>query len=104
AKGLQKAREVLSRDKLSPEEREEYDYLQDIRSHELSMMASARDEAWIEVSQKYEPLLAEKDAVISEKDAAIAEKEAALARERAEKEALAAKLATLKKRSHREQK
>ncbi|MDR1918703.1 MAG: hypothetical protein LBQ65_03530, partial [Tannerellaceae bacterium] len=88
----------------------EYDYLQDIRSHELSMMASARDEAWIEVSQKYEPLLAEKDAVINEKeaainekdaviiekDAALAEKEAAIARERAEKEALAAELAALK--------
>jgi predicted transposase YdaD len=39
---LDKARDVLDRDRLSPKERKTYDYLQNIRSHELSMIASSK--------------------------------------------------------------
>jgi predicted transposase/invertase (TIGR01784 family) len=101
AKGLQKAREVLVRDNLTPEERKEYDYLQNDRSHQLSMIASAKGEAWVEIEQKLaekDAAIAEKDAAIAEREAALAEKEAAIARERAEKEAALAELAALKAR------
>jgi hypothetical protein len=42
AKGLDKAREVLARDKLTPDERKAYDYLLNQRSHDLSMIASSK--------------------------------------------------------------
>jgi predicted transposase/invertase (TIGR01784 family) len=48
AKGLDKAREALNRDKLTPEERETYDALQSQRSHELSMIASSKLEGRVE--------------------------------------------------------
>jgi predicted transposase/invertase (TIGR01784 family) len=48
AKGLDKAREVLDRDKLSPEERSTYDYVQMQRSHDLSMIASSKLEGRVE--------------------------------------------------------
>ncbi|MDR3184721.1 MAG: Rpn family recombination-promoting nuclease/putative transposase [Prevotellaceae bacterium] len=48
AKGLNKAREALDRDKLTPEERRTYDYLQTQRSHDLSMIASSKLEGRIE--------------------------------------------------------
>jgi predicted transposase/invertase (TIGR01784 family) len=48
AKGLDKAREVLDRDKLSPEERRTYDYVQMQRSHDLSMIASSKLEGRVE--------------------------------------------------------
>ena len=48
AKGLDKAREVLDRAKLSPEEQRTYDYLQMQRSHDLSMIASSKLEGKIE--------------------------------------------------------
>jgi predicted transposase/invertase (TIGR01784 family) len=44
AKGLKKACEVLDQTKLTPEERSAYEYLQNIRSHELSMIASSKHE------------------------------------------------------------
>jgi predicted transposase/invertase (TIGR01784 family) len=98
AKGMKKAKEVLDSDKLTPEERADYDYVQRLRSENLSALATSKAEARVEVRREYEPLLAEKDAAIAEKDAAIAEKEAALAekeaalaRERAEKEAAIAR-------------
>jgi hypothetical protein len=104
AKGLQKAREVLMHDNLTPAEREEYDYLEDCRRYEKSAMATKEGEVWMEANKK----LAEKDAVIAreraEKEAALAEKEAAIARERAEKEAILAELAALKARFNGEQK
>ena len=96
AKGLDKAREVLARDRLSAEDRREYDYLEKIRSHNLSMIASAKDEGRFEVEDEYEPLLAEKDRVISEKDRLLAEQEQTIAQERAEKKRLLAELAALK--------
>ncbi|MDR2448526.1 MAG: Rpn family recombination-promoting nuclease/putative transposase [Prevotellaceae bacterium] len=48
AKGLDKAREVLDRDKLTPEERQTYDFLQAQRSHDLSMIASSKLEGRME--------------------------------------------------------
>ena len=89
AKGLEKAREIMDRDQLTVAERREYDYVQDIRSHNLSMIASAKDEGRFEVEDKYEPLLAEKDRVIAQERA---EKEYLLT----EKDRLLAELAKLK--------
>jgi hypothetical protein len=71
AKGLDRAREILEYGKLTPEERAEYDYLQHVRSHNLSMMASAKLVAQLEIRKEYEPILAEKDAALAEKDAAL---------------------------------
>jgi predicted transposase/invertase (TIGR01784 family) len=48
AKGLDKAREVLDRDRLSAEERRAYEYSLNQRSHDLSMIASAKLEGKIE--------------------------------------------------------
>ncbi|MDR1340022.1 MAG: Rpn family recombination-promoting nuclease/putative transposase [Prevotellaceae bacterium] len=44
ARGLQKAREVLDRNNLTPEERKAYDYAMEMRSKDLSDVSSARDE------------------------------------------------------------
>jgi predicted transposase/invertase (TIGR01784 family) len=96
AKGLDKAREVLARDRLSAEDRREYDYLEKIRSHNLSMIASAKDEGRFEIEDEYEPLLAEKDRIIAERERLLAEQEQTIAQERAEKERLLAELAALK--------
>jgi predicted transposase/invertase (TIGR01784 family) len=114
AKGLDKARELLDYDKLSDEERREYEALRHDRSEKLSMVASAkaegrfegRMEGKMEATKQYEPIIAEKDAALAaerkalaEKDATLAEKDATLAAERkanAEKDAaLAAALAEL---------
>ncbi|MDR3188622.1 MAG: Rpn family recombination-promoting nuclease/putative transposase [Prevotellaceae bacterium] len=85
AKGLDKARETLARENLTVEEQREYDYLQRVRSENQSAFASAKDEGIMEgelnARKKFEPI--------------IVEQEQALARERAEKEALLAKLAAL---------
>jgi predicted transposase/invertase (TIGR01784 family) len=88
AKGLDKARKLLAYEQLTPKERAEYDALQAVRSHNLSMIASAEDKT----REKFEPIIAEKDAALAEKDAIITEKDAALA---AEREALAEKDAAL---------
>lgn len=48
AKGLDRAREVLDRDNLTPEERREYDYEQRLRSENLSTIASSKLEGQIE--------------------------------------------------------
>ncbi|MDR2138832.1 MAG: Rpn family recombination-promoting nuclease/putative transposase [Tannerella sp.] len=117
ARGLDRARAVLEYDRLSPEERAEYDRERETFSHSLSMMASSRDEAEFKIRNELEPIIAEKDAIITEKDAVIAreraekeekdaiiareraekeEKDAIIARERAEKEALLAELTALK--------
>jgi predicted transposase/invertase (TIGR01784 family) len=93
AKGLAKARELLIYEQLSPEERAEYDALRETRSHNLSMIASAEDKT----REKYEPIIAEKDAAIAEKNAALAEKDAALAEKDAALARALAELAALKK-------
>lgn len=48
AKGLKKARKALDRDNLTPEERKAYDYIQDQRGEERSMIASSKLEGRIE--------------------------------------------------------
>ncbi|MDR1556542.1 MAG: hypothetical protein LBS88_05865, partial [Tannerellaceae bacterium] len=48
ARGLDKAREVLALDNLTPEERKAYDYMEDQRSKDLSMIASSKLEGQIE--------------------------------------------------------
>jgi predicted transposase/invertase (TIGR01784 family) len=47
AKGLEKAREVLDRNNLTPEEQKAYDYMIEMRSKDLSAVSSARDEGEI---------------------------------------------------------
>ncbi|MDR0682148.1 MAG: hypothetical protein LBG15_09935, partial [Dysgonamonadaceae bacterium] len=113
AKGLEKAREVLDRDNLTSEERSDYDYLEQIRSENRSMIFTAKYEGEFEERKKREKVeaeLAEKEAELTkreailvkeraEKERALAEKERALAekeRALAEKEALATELAALK--------
>jgi hypothetical protein len=104
AKGLDRVRDLLEYDRLSPEEQAEYDYLQNVRSHNLSMIASARLEARFEAEKEFKPVIAEKDTVIAEKDTVIAEKDAVIAEKDtalAEKDAALARaleeLAALKK-------
>jgi predicted transposase/invertase (TIGR01784 family) len=106
AKGLEKAREVLDRDKLTREERSDYDYLQQIRSENRSMIFTARYEGEFEERKKREKAeakLAKKETELTKKETELAKKEAILVKERAEKEralaekeALATELAALK--------
>jgi predicted transposase/invertase (TIGR01784 family) len=103
-KGLAKAKEVLDRDKLSPEEKAEYDYLERLRSEDLSAMASSNATGRFEARKEFEGIIAEKETLLAEKEAVIAreraDKEAAIAenaRERAEKETLLAEKAALEK-------
>ena len=99
AQGLDKARRILAYEQLTPAERAEFDYLQNERSHKLSMVASARYDGWYDgreiARHEYEPVivhqkaaLAEKDKALAEKDKALAEKDAALAQALAELAAL----------------
>jgi predicted transposase/invertase (TIGR01784 family) len=87
AKGLDKARKVLDRDRLTPEEKKEYDRIMTLRSENLSTIATAKAEGREEGRKELEAALAEKEAALAEKE-----------RERAEKEALLAELAALKAR------
>jgi predicted transposase/invertase (TIGR01784 family) len=48
AKGLEKAREMLTRDQLSPEERKAYDYVLRLRSENRSTIATAKAEGRLE--------------------------------------------------------
>jgi predicted transposase/invertase (TIGR01784 family) len=104
ARGLKKAREVLSYEQLTDEERAEYDALQSERSHKLSMIASAKDEERFEyesiIAAERKARAAERKAerkALAEKDAALAEKDAALAAERKALARARAELAALKK-------
>jgi hypothetical protein len=105
AKGLEKAREVLDRDNLTSEERSDYDYLEQIRSENRSMIFTAKYEGEFEERKKREKAeaeLAEKEAELAEKETELAEKEteltkreAILVKERAEKERALAEKETL---------
>jgi predicted transposase/invertase (TIGR01784 family) len=96
ARGLDKARTILAYEQLTSAERAEYDYLQNERSHKLSMVASARDEGMMEgrkegitaARQEYEPIIAQQKATLAEKDAALAAERTALAQALAELDAL----------------
>jgi hypothetical protein len=71
AKGLEKARDLLAYDKLSPSEKKEYDYEWMQKSHRLSEIASAKDEARIESEEIIEELkkaLKENAKALKEKD------------------------------------
>ncbi|MDR3365698.1 MAG: Rpn family recombination-promoting nuclease/putative transposase, partial [Prevotellaceae bacterium] len=57
AQGLLKAKDVLDYSRLSPEEKAEYDYIQEAKSHNLSQIASAKSE----VEEKYVGVIKEKD-------------------------------------------
>jgi hypothetical protein len=96
ARGLDKARRILAYEQLTPSERAEFDYLQNERSHKLSMVASARYDGWYDgredARQRYEPVIALQTTALAEKDKILAEKDAALA---AERKALAQALAEL---------
>jgi predicted transposase/invertase (TIGR01784 family) len=48
AKGLDKARKVLARDKLTPEERKAYDYMLSLRSEDLSAIETSKFEGKME--------------------------------------------------------
>jgi hypothetical protein len=52
AKGLQKAAKVLDRDRLTPEERKEYEYVQRLISENLSTIYTAKDEGFGEGMKK----------------------------------------------------
>ncbi|MDR2813308.1 MAG: Rpn family recombination-promoting nuclease/putative transposase [Prevotellaceae bacterium] len=78
AKGLLKARDVLDYNRLSPKERAEYNYAQDIKSHNLSQIATAKAEGRSEVEKKYADVLKKKDKVLKEKDKVLKEKDKVL--------------------------
>jgi predicted transposase/invertase (TIGR01784 family) len=90
AKGLSKAREVLDRVNLTPEEQKAYDYLLLQRSEELSAISSSRDEGIMEgrIEGREEGRMErEKLAKELEKERAErAEREKELEKERAERE------------------
>jgi predicted transposase/invertase (TIGR01784 family) len=75
AKGLLKARDILDYSRLSAEEQADYDYEQNIKSHNLSQIASAKETGRSEVKAEYSKALKEKDKVIEEKDRALEEKD-----------------------------
>jgi predicted transposase/invertase (TIGR01784 family) len=91
ARGLDKARAILAYEQLTPAERAEFDYLQNERSHKLSMVASARYDGWYDgreegreegrevARQEYEPVIVQQKAVLDEKDAALTAERKALA-------------------------
>ncbi|MDR1668023.1 MAG: hypothetical protein LBS03_10120 [Bacteroidales bacterium] len=62
AKGLLKARDILDYSRLSlPEEKADYDYAKNEKSHNLSQIASAKETGRSEVEAKYSKALEEKD-------------------------------------------
>jgi predicted transposase/invertase (TIGR01784 family) len=69
ARGLEKANEVLYYHTLSPEDKAEYDYEQNVRSHELSRLATAK----YEVKFDYEKIIEEKDKALSEQAKVLSE-------------------------------
>jgi predicted transposase/invertase (TIGR01784 family) len=75
AKGLLKARDVLDYNRLSPEEKAHFDYEQNVKSHERSQIATAKDEGRFEVEEKYAQTIEEKDKALEESKKAIEEKD-----------------------------
>jgi predicted transposase/invertase (TIGR01784 family) len=92
AKGLARAKELLDIEKLTREEYGEYEYLQDVRSHKLSMMASARMARW-EKEQAVEAKRKEERRQLVE---ALAGEDAALAHIRDEREKIEANIVRIR--------
>ncbi|MDR2764733.1 MAG: Rpn family recombination-promoting nuclease/putative transposase, partial [Tannerella sp.] len=59
AKGLLKARDILDYSRLSPEEQADYDYEQNVKSHNLSQIASAKETGRSEVKREYSKMIEE---------------------------------------------
>jgi predicted transposase/invertase (TIGR01784 family) len=105
AKGLEKVRKILLYDNLTLKEKMEYNDIQYDRRQSLNSLASAenrgkvegkvegREEGKEEARQKYEPIIAEKDAALAREREEKEIANAALAREREEKEMANAALA-----------
>jgi hypothetical protein len=68
AQGLLKAQEVLDYSRLSPSEKAEYDYIQNIKSHERSQYGSAILTGEMIAEEKYAGVIEEKDKALEEKD------------------------------------
>ncbi|MDR2774606.1 MAG: hypothetical protein LBC19_07675 [Tannerella sp.] len=66
AKGLPKARDIPDYSRLSTEEQADYDYEQNVKSHNLSQIASAKETGESEVEAKYSKTIEEKDREIEE--------------------------------------
>jgi predicted transposase/invertase (TIGR01784 family) len=91
AQGLLKARDILDYSRLSPEDREIFDYIESEKSHAISQMSSAKDE----VKLKYDRVIEEKDKAIEEKDKTIEEQRNALEKKDKALEELLQKIAKL---------
>jgi predicted transposase/invertase (TIGR01784 family) len=102
AKGLIKASEILDYSRLTKEEKSEYDYLQEQKSHLRSQAATAKDEGIYEgiekTEKKYSKIIEEKDKALEEKDKALEEKDKALEEERKMREEKEKELVELKRR------
>ena len=68
----------------------------DARNREASALGHARREAIRETDEKWQGIVADKDAALADKDAALADKDAALADKDAENEQLRAQVAALR--------
>jgi hypothetical protein len=82
AKGMDKARQVLQYENLTPEEKKEYDRIADIHLQNKTMLFTAKDEGKHEMRMEYEQMLAqerkEKEAILADLERKYQEKEAAL--------------------------
>jgi predicted transposase/invertase (TIGR01784 family) len=79
AKGLLKTRNILDYSRLSPEDKDDFDYDQDVKSHIRSQIASAKLIGRSEVKEECAKRIAEKDKEIAEQDKTIAEYNKAIA-------------------------
>ncbi|MDR2761229.1 MAG: Rpn family recombination-promoting nuclease/putative transposase [Planctomycetaceae bacterium] len=95
AQGLDKAREILKRNNLSPEEQKTYDYILSLRSEELSAIATSKFEGREEGREEREKLVQELEKE-RERREKLAQK---LEKEREEREKLLAEIARLKQQS-----
>jgi predicted transposase/invertase (TIGR01784 family) len=98
APGLAVVREKLLYDRLSTEEKEEYDFYRRQMRYDKSTITTALEEGRMEGRLELKKELEEKDKMIEEKDKVIEEKDAVIARERAEKEVILSEIAALKSR------
>jgi hypothetical protein len=96
AKGLDKAREALKRDNLTPEERREYDYLQRLRSENLSTIESSKLEGRLEGREEGR---IERERIVKELEREREEREREQKRFAEENERLLAEIARLKQKS-----